>query len=664
MGCTAGVDRGGFDDGKVEIVLPVIDMPLNGGNVQAETPDKVLLTFIVPAGYPPGTLVKTRYIPARKPTEKPKSAMGSQRQGGEVSPSMKKGAASTSAAPSLAAVSANPKNVNASASLVGNGVLGGSEFAPPPLQAVEAQILHPLECGLPLLPRQLPKMDGHWEWIRNGNDDVQRLTRLDAGILLREAFARGGYCVKQGKDLKYISRFKCIQKMTKGTKILSFRHGLPKLAKDPKHSMTIEYGEGITVIEKAKSLVDEGFKPAAISAASAYHAGGGFTSGGRHALEEAFCSQSTLYASLERAKQLWDQGSVTGLYRSDSHEYRQHIPTDGCIVSPFVEVFRGNTDQGYVAYEIPVPLQAVISVAMYNRNSKVRDAPLDSPSDNATYEAGIRKKFTSMIHGAASSGADAVIIPDVGCGVFMNDPAVCGRIVGEVLYNYMSRFKRTVFTGKQEFYSAAMAALQKVCESGAMPITADQLKRGSPLPIDAHIHAKIGCCVACKRGLANADFHNLAVLMDKAHKSHQMEFLHESCVDLAHDMFPKRTTMMLPDVTRNAKSFLMALDLNGNGSIDKQELMCICALFWDGNLNEDLLRFEKDFEDRFQAWDLNKNGTVDMEEITAGSALLLGAQGAPRARPGDTINRANMSCIEWIQEQARQARDGPSQRGT
>merc|ERR1719343_1342972 len=42
----------------------------------------------------------------------------------------------------------------------------------------------------------------------------------------------------------------------------------------------------------------EGRGVAVVSAASAYHCGGGFLTGGRHALEEAICTQTTLYQSL------------------------------------------------------------------------------------------------------------------------------------------------------------------------------------------------------------------------------------------------------------------------------------------------------------------------------------------------------------------------------
>ena len=41
-----------------------------------------------------------------------------------------------------------------------------------------------------------------------------------------------------------------------------------------------------------------------INAASAYHAGGGFLTGGRHALEESICMRSTLFNSLKAAESI------------------------------------------------------------------------------------------------------------------------------------------------------------------------------------------------------------------------------------------------------------------------------------------------------------------------------------------------------------------------
>merc|ERR1712048_755856 len=104
----------------------------------------------------------------------------------------------------------------------------------------------------------------------------------------------------------------------------------------------------------------------------------------------------------------------------DGQRWYPHIPMDGVIVSPHVEIFRRGTDQGYLLFAKPVEITAVISVAMYNCNRRVRDSPVDRPYDEAEYEAGVRAKLIALAHGAAESGADALILPDVGCGVFMN----------------------------------------------------------------------------------------------------------------------------------------------------------------------------------------------------------------------------------------------------
>merc|ERR1712113_1264563 len=110
-----------------------------------------------------------------------------------------------------------------------------------------------------------------------------------------------------------------------------------------------------------------------------------------------------------------------------------------------------------------------------------------------------------MIHAAALSGADCIIIPDVGCGVFKNDPKVCGKILGEVLFNYSTRFKRAVISGLgvklKSFYDAAMDAMKAASASGVVPITADAATSSCLVPIDEKAHLIVGKCVVCKRGL-------------------------------------------------------------------------------------------------------------------------------------------------------------------
>jgi len=432
--------------------------------------------------------------------------------------------------------------------------------------------------------------------------------------------------------------------MIKGTKIVNFGDAgksLPKLGADPKLTMEFEYGQGITPMEKSETMTLDCFKVATINAASAYQSGGGFTSGGRHALEEAFCSQSTLYASLEKAIQLFNQGLKQNLYKNayDSPAFHQHIPSDGVILSPNVEIFRGNTDQGYAAHRKTVPVTAVVSVAMYNKNNKMRDSPVDAPADPKLYEEGVRKKFTAMVHAAALSGADAIIIPDVGCGVFKNDPKACGRIVGEVLSNYSTRFRRAVFTGRHDFYLAAMQAA-----SGARTV-AQVATRSTAVPVDSQAHLLVGKCPVCNKDLGS-NFSNIAILVDKTHKSHQAQFIRETCIPAARKKFPQKEAIMLPDITKNATSFLKALDLNGNGFVEKQELKVICALLWEGDLSKEAARFETEFEARFRSWDADNSGNVDMAQIS-GSFASVGGQASMN------IGSMPQSCIEYVQEQAR-----------
>eukprot|EP00931_Biecheleriopsis_adriatica_P076765 TRINITY_DN50440_c0_g1_i1.p1 TRINITY_DN50440_c0_g1~~TRINITY_DN50440_c0_g1_i1.p1 ORF type:complete len:665 (+),score=89.95 TRINITY_DN50440_c0_g1_i1:36-1997(+) len=636
MGCTSS--HAVTNDGSAEICLPVPEMPPQGGPAVVKTPDGVTLDFFAPAGYPQGTIVRARYMPLPKAKQKART---------------------------------KTKTVSAGAALNDPGASAGADAGSAPVvQQVDARIVHNEAKGLPILPAQLPKINGGWDWIRNNNDELHRMTRQDAAELLIGTFKKGGYSMKHENGTLTQIKFSCIQKMIKGTKLLSCGLGLPKLPRDPQSQMQLEHGSGITPMEKSQKLTDAGFKTACVNAASAYHAGGGFTSGGRHALEEAFCSQSTLYASLQQVQALWKKGETKGLYVNTEPGYQQHIPTDGCIVSPHVEIFRGNTDQGYFLHGRTVPLAAVVSVAMFNKNRRVRDAPIDAPEDAREYEDGVRKKFTAMLHGAALSGADAIIIPDVGCGVFQNDPKQCGRICGDVLFNYSSYFRRVVFTGKEEFYRAATEALHAACASGHAPLTADLSMRSCLTPVNEKAHLFAGNCVVCKRGLGKSDFSNLALLINKKHMSHQMEFLHDSCGTTARKEFPQYQVLNLPDVARDARSFLRALDLNGNGFVEKQELKCICALLWPGDVAKETVAFENDFEARFATWDLDGSGNVDLRQLTntlnsTGSKGLVSPKTpktpkSPKAAPPKRLPKGSISlestpesCIEWIQAQAK-----------
>eukprot|EP00403_Amphidinium_massartii_P021488 CAMPEP_0178389928 /NCGR_PEP_ID=MMETSP0689_2-20121128/10381_1 /TAXON_ID=160604 /ORGANISM="Amphidinium massartii, Strain CS-259" /LENGTH=666 /DNA_ID=CAMNT_0020010417 /DNA_START=64 /DNA_END=2061 /DNA_ORIENTATION=+ len=626
-------------EGQVERLVPIPSMPITGGEVEALTPDGQPTRFMVPAGYPDGTKVRMRYRPLPKPkakasakakpdTSKPAAGSGAMKPTPSGTSSATTPATPASLTPPtgsgqqmLPATSSQSRGGDASREakpLMAPPSPAGGDAPKGPIQ-VQTKVVHPELQGLPVLPLHLPMFNGSWDWIRHSNDEIHRLTRLDAGELLQETFKKGGYALQQESGEVAKVKYTCLKQLVQGTRVLSMKEGLPALAKDPGYMMELEYGKGISCIDKAETMALQKppLRPATINAASAFHAGGGFTTGGRHALEEAFCSQSTLYLSLEKAMAIFEAGCAKGLYRKDDIPgYHRHIPADGCILSPSVEIFRGSTDQGYHAFTKSIPVAAVVSVAMFNKNRGVRDAPVDAPSDSKEYEDGVLKKFTAMLHAAALSGADSIIIPDVGCGVFQNDPAVCGKILGQALHKYRTRFKRAVFTGNDKFFTAASDSLK---EAGAKEVVlSSKMTTRFSETLGKDALRQVRSCTVCKKSLAGADFKNLAILIDGTHNSRTLQFLHATCTKkVTRSKFPKHYAMTLPDITITSQGFLKALDLDGNGCISRDEVACICALLWDGDLEKDYDTFEADFAKRWSAWDSDRSGDVSLEQIKA-----------------------------------------------
>eukprot|EP00913_Durusdinium_trenchii_P030194 g28292.t1 len=106
---------------------------------------------------------------------------------------------------------------------------------------------------------RIPQRKEGYSWCRRDNDQDARLWRLEAFILTQRAVYAQKFMVET-KD-----------------------H-----ASSPQEESTLQdLSAGETVMEVAAHLVSSGFKVVAVNAASAYQVGGGSTTGGRHALEEA-----------------------------------------------------------------------------------------------------------------------------------------------------------------------------------------------------------------------------------------------------------------------------------------------------------------------------------------------------------------------------------------
>ncbi|CAE7467504.1 unnamed protein product, partial [Symbiodinium necroappetens] len=265
-----------------------------------------------------------------------------------------------------------------------------------------------------------------------------------------------------------------VHELVAGTKLfspsLSMGAVWPKLGASGGHATKLFVKRG-TVLDVAVEEALRGQKVVAVNAASAYHAGGGFQTGGRHALEEAMCIQSTLYASLAKGVELAEQAKIRvppwvqpPKRPKDGQDWVSHLPDDGALLSPAVEVFRSGTNNGYAFQEKAVCLEAVVSVAMPNCNAKMSDSPVDAHPDQEKYAEQLADKWRAVM-AAASSRPDAnvLVVPDAGCGVFFNPPEKVGQSFGKVLRDEFSgRFEGVViaFPGGKAGEAFAAAAVE------------------------------------------------------------------------------------------------------------------------------------------------------------------------------------------------------------
>ncbi|CAK9056036.1 Retrovirus-related Pol polyprotein from transposon TNT 1-94 [Durusdinium trenchii] len=247
----------------------------------------------------------------------------------------------------------------------------------------------------------LHSRNGSFDWIRTANEKEDRDLRAQTATLTLKACRACGYQLSAGG-------------------VVPLRHT----------DMMVE-GSDCQKVGNLRGLeVWQG--------ANAYHPCGGFRTGGRHALEESMCVQSTLSLSLQRALYISRHGNAQvsvpeRLKRDQRSEWFCYIPETGGILSPKVEVFRKGSAEGYGFLPSPVELASVVSVAMPNKNPNVKDSPLDAPESPDEYRALLVAKLKVALGAAAMSGASACVVPGLGCGVFKNDPGDVGAALGEAI---------------------------------------------------------------------------------------------------------------------------------------------------------------------------------------------------------------------------------------
>lgn len=198
--------------------------------------------------------------------------------------------------------------------------------------------------------------------------------------------------------------------------------------------------------------------------------------------------QSSLYVSLQQAEKMAHERAAA--QPADHHPahaapprdpqgeaWFKHVPTGGAILSPGVEVFRGGTNDGYPFWEAAVPLAGVASIAVFNKNERVRDSPLDAPPDTAEYMQDLRNMWRSVFLSAEACGATTVVAPDAGCGVFRNDPEQVGTAFGEVLSEHTYGVSEVLVSGRRDFFTAVQAAAPAGACSQEPPDTESPFQR-------------------------------------------------------------------------------------------------------------------------------------------------------------------------------------------
>lgn len=286
-----------------------------------------------------------------------------------------------------------------------------------------------------------------YAWLRQQNAEEHRVARRAVAANTLEAIQWRGY--RLGDVAVWLQH---VEALLAGTRLVSPSTGdcLGALASGGATSATSLTSARGVVFDVALERVASGRRVVAVSAASAYHACGGFHTGGRHALEESMCVQSTLPASLEVAAKLAQVAGAAAPEwalpprRRDGSAWDMHIPMDCCVFSPLVEVFRGGTNEGYPFREVAVVLEAVVSVAMPNCNDRMADSPVDAHPEAEHYAAQLESKWRAVLAAASlcSPPADCLVVPDAGCGVFRNPPEQVGAALGKVLrFEFDGRFK-------------------------------------------------------------------------------------------------------------------------------------------------------------------------------------------------------------------------------
>ena len=181
-----------------------------------------------------------------------------------------------------------------------------------------------------------------------------------------------------------------------------------------------------TSLAAARSLIDEGLRPAVLNFASAKSPGGGFLLGAR-AQEEYLARSSGLYACLVG----------NGMY--DYHGARlDDMYSDWVIYSPDVPVFRDDSgDLLESAYTVSIITSPAPFAVAFRR---------DSPERLGEIPAAFFRRILKVLSIGVLHNHDSLVLGAWGCGAFANDATmVAGLFRRAIFENFAGAYAKLLF---------------------------------------------------------------------------------------------------------------------------------------------------------------------------------------------------------------------------
>ena len=255
-------------------------------------------------------------------------------------------------------------------------------------------------------------------------------------------FAAGKYITPSGKEVSLGDR----QSLLDATKVYSSEFRVDDVPACPGK---LETGcVNLDCIEVARMMTEDGYNPAILNLADAYHACGMYNSGS-NAQEESLCRASTLSLTLyQYFTKSW--AAKAGVPLREKSAYPMDMRFGG-IYSPGLLVFRHGSDLAYKLREEPFRT-SVISVAALNFKEGHKTNNIEgnmSPDGGFTPQGEpiMIDKIRTIYRIALSNGHDSVVLGAFGCGVFKLKPELVSALFKKVLEEpeFKGKFRSVVF---------------------------------------------------------------------------------------------------------------------------------------------------------------------------------------------------------------------------